>query len=91
MNWSSFTSWIRETLGPPLRAWHEPLDQWLDRLPADTGRYCAMILFASAAIWSLSLKRDYVLLGAPSRAWWRDLRIWAVLALVPYFCVYWWL
>lgn len=91
MSWSSFVTWLRETVGPPLKAWHGPLDEWLDSLPADTGRYFAVALFIAAGVWALTLRRDYVYLGAPDRAWWRDLRLWAVLALVPYVCVYWWL
>lgn len=83
--------WIRETLGPPLRSAHASLDGWIDSLPDETGRYCAIGLFVLAGLWVWTLKRDYIYLGAPDRALWRDLRIWAVLALLPYIFVYWWL
>ena len=89
--WDSLKAWVRETLGPPLKSVHTSLDHWIDGLPLDTGRYCAIGLFLLAGLWSLSLKRDFIYRSAPDRALWRDLRLWAVLALLPYMLVYWWL
>ena len=89
--WNNFYDWVRATFGPSLRAWHEPLDRWIDGLPPSAGRVCAVAVFVIAAICILSLKTDYIYLGAPDRARWRDLRIWALLVLIPYMAVYWWL
>jgi hypothetical protein len=45
-------------------------------------------LFVGLAVWALSLPRAYALRGAPDKAWWRDVRIWAVivigLEIIPY-------
>jgi hypothetical protein len=86
----SVKAWIRETLGPSLKSAHTFLDHWIDRLPPDAGRYCAVGLFVLAGLWVLTLKRDFIYLSAPDRRPWRDLRLWAVLALLPYILIYWW-
>jgi hypothetical protein len=45
-------------------------------------------LFLALAIWALTMPRQYVFLGAPDQARWRDVRIWAVivigLEIIPY-------
>jgi len=73
---------------PVLKRWHEPLDSWLAGLPLWTARICAIALFTIAAVWVLSLKREFVFRGAPDSAAWRDLRLWGVLVLVPYVLIY---
>lgn len=80
--------WLRETLGPPLHQLHEPLDLWLDSLPMWVAKASAVGLFVLAGIWVVSLRRDFVFLGAPNQARWRDLRIWGVFLLLLYTTVY---
>lgn len=80
--------WLRETLGPPLHQLHEPLDLWLDSLPMWMAKASAVGLFVLAGIWAVSLRREFVFLGAPNQKRWRDLRIWAVLLLMLYTTVY---
>lgn len=82
------TAYLDVWLVPPLNSLFGPLDRFLSGLSTDSGRYCAVALFAIAAAWVLTLKRDYVFQGAPDRAWWRDLRLWSVAALAPYVYVY---
>ena len=87
----ALTQWIRDTLGPPLGRWHGVLDDWIATLPEWSGRAAAAALFVSAALWAFTLKRQYIYLGAPDQAAWRDLRWWAALALIPYVLIYLWL
>ena len=65
-----------------------PLDRYLADVSPEVGRWCALALFAIAAIWVFTLKRDYVYLGAADRAVWRDLRLWTVVVLLPYAVIY---
>ncbi len=82
---------VREKLGPPLRALHEPLDAWLGGLPMWIAITCAMGLYLAALLWVWRLRREFVFQGAPDRQRWRDLRIWATGVLLPYIAVYLWL
>lgn len=67
---------------------HDVIDRWLLAIPITWARYVVVAMFALAALWVLSLKRDYVYLGAPDTRRWRDLRLWTVLFLIPYVIVY---
>ncbi len=71
--------------GPPL---HDVIDRWLLAIPIAWARFVVVAMFALAAVWVLSLKRDYVYLGAPDTSRWRDLRLWTVVFLIPYIIVY---
>ncbi len=66
----------------------EPLDAALGALPIWSARVAvaALLILPAAAVWRLG--RDRVLRGAPDRARWRDLRIWALLFVVPYLAIY---
>jgi hypothetical protein len=86
--WVSFGDWLKQNVAPTLHGWLAPLDAWIDSLPLWTGTACALSLFIIVGLWACTLKRDYIYLGAPDRAAWRDLRIWTVLALLPYIIVY---
>lgn len=79
---------LSNTLGPLLRWFLEPLDRFLISLPPSVWLGCAIGLFVVAGIAVWTLKRDYVYLGAPDKAGWRDLRIWSTLLLIPYILVY---
>jgi uncharacterized membrane protein YgaE (UPF0421/DUF939 family) len=82
---------IRNTLGPPLKSLHAPLDRALDAVPMSVAQGCTIGLFVAAAIFAWCMPRRYIYLGAPDQARWRDLRIWATLVLVPYMIIYYWL
>lgn len=79
---------LRATLGPPLRALHQPIDRWLGSLPMSVAMVCALGLYLAAVIWVWGLKKDFLFRGAPGKGWKYDLRIWATLVVVPYVAVY---
>ncbi len=80
--------WLREHVGPPIKQALAPLDRWLISLPMSVAQTAVLGLFAVTGVWIWLLKKDYIYLGAPDRAAWRDLRIWATLVLIPYIAVY---
>jgi len=80
--------WIRDTLGPPLKSLHEPIDQWLGSLPMSVAMACAIGLFVLAGMWVWTLRADFIFRGAPDRSRWRDLRIWSMIVLLPYIAIY---
>ncbi len=86
--WTSFKDLLVRTLAPPLQRALAPLDHWLAGLPSSVGQICAVTLFVLAALWVLTLKRQYIYQGAPDQAWWRDLRLWSILAMLPYIVLY---
>ena len=49
---------------------------------------CVMGLFAIAGIWVWTLRPEFIFRGAPDQKRWRDLRIWAMVVLLPYVGVY---
>lgn len=80
--------WLRAQVGPPIKQFLAPLDRWLISLPMGVAQAAVLGLFVLTGIWLWTLKKDYIYLGAPDRAAWRDLRIWATLVLLPYIAVY---
>lgn len=79
---------LRENLGPPLKSIQEPIDAWLGTVPMWVAMACTIGLFLAAVVWVWRLKRDFIFRGAPGQEWWRDLRIWATLVVVPYIAAY---
>lgn len=75
-------------LGPPLKSIQEPIDNWLGTIPMSVAMACAIGLFLVALLWTWLIKRDFIYRGSPDQAWWRDLRIWATLVVIPYITVY---
>lgn len=65
-----------------------PVDAAMGALPLWSARVAVALLLVlpAAAVWRLG--REWVLRGAPDRARWRDLRIWAALFVVPYLVIY---
>ena len=86
--WESLGNFIRQALGPPIKALHQPIDDWLGSLPMSTALACAIGLFVVAGIWVWTLRTEFIFRGAPGRRWWCDLRIWATLVLLPYIGIY---
>lgn len=86
--WDAFAAFLTAHLAPGLKAILGPLDHWLSTLPTSVARGTAVALFAIATIWAFSLKREYIYLGAPDQARWRDLRIWTVMVTLPYIIIY---
>jgi hypothetical protein len=91
IDWADRLEELRLAIAAPLRALHQPLDNWLDSLPMWVTQACAIGLFVVAGLWVLTLSGDFVYLGATSKSRWRDLRLWSLALLLPYIAVYWWL
>lgn len=79
---------FRQAFGPPLKSIQEPFDAWLGQLPMSVAMSCAIGLFVIAILWTWGLSREFVFRGAPDRRWWRDLRLWATVVVLPYIVVY---
>ncbi len=86
--WKAFSDWMNTNVAPHLHAVLTPLDVWIDALPMWVSKLCAVGLFVIVGLWVSTLKREYVYLGAPDQAKWRDLRIWTWLVLLPYIIIY---
>ena len=84
----TYVAETRVIYGPTLRRLHEPLDVWLGGLPIQWALVAALGLFTLAGIWVWTLRKSFVMIGAPDQRPWRDLRIWATLVLVPYMVIY---
>lgn len=89
---ATWTDWLkkrlRTTLGPPLKKVHEPVDRWLGSLPMSVAVACALGLYAGAVVWVWTLRREFVFRGAPDKRWYRDLRLWATVVVMPYVAIY---
>ena len=70
---------------------HGFVDRWLEAIPLPWARVVVVAFLGAAGVWALTLKREYVYLGAPDQARWRDLRLWAACFLVPFIVIYLWL
>ncbi|MEM9657896.1 MAG: hypothetical protein AAF961_05995, partial [Planctomycetota bacterium] len=79
---------LRDVIGPPLKALHQPVDAWLASLPMGFAVACAVGLYLAAIAWVWTLRREFVFRGAPDQRWWRDLRLWATAVVLPYIVVY---
>lgn len=89
--------WLTEPTGwelaifAGLKALFRPANSFLDSLPPHAWHLAAVGLFALAGICAFFVPRGYVYGGAPDNARWRDLRIWAMLTLLPYMAIYYFL
>ena len=81
-------SFLRSTLGPPLEAFHRPIDAWLASLPMSVALFSAIGLYVIAVIWVWTLPREFVYRGQSTQSRWYDLRIWATLVVIPYVMIY---
>ncbi|HVS13333.1 MAG TPA: hypothetical protein VMV46_05390 [Thermoanaerobaculia bacterium] len=71
-----------------LRALFEPVNALLGALPMGAARVAAVALLVIPLLVVIRLPRSSVLRGAPSTSSWRDLRLWAVVAVLPYVLLY---
>jgi len=88
---NGISSALKETLGPPLKSIQHPIDVWLGGVPMWVAMACCLGLFIAALIWVWQLKRDFIYQGSPDQAWWRDLRLWATVVVIPYLAAYYFL
>ena len=85
---STWQDALRQKLGPPIKALHQPIDEWLGTLPMSVAMACAIGLFVVAGIWVTTLRSEFIFRGAPRRDRLYDLRLWAIALLLPYIGVY---
>lgn len=79
---------INDVFGPPLKAVFHPIDNALADIYMPWARICAVGLFVLAMVWVFSLRKEYVNLDRPNDAWYTDLRIWTVVAMLPHVLIY---
>jgi hypothetical protein len=60
----------------------------MTQVPEPVWKLSALALFASAVVWVFSLKESYVNRGAPGRGFLYDLRLWTIVALLPFVVIY---
>ena len=70
------------------RAVFAPVNRALAAIPMSTARWVALAYIAAGALWTFLLPRRYIYEGAPSLSRWRDLRLWAVVFLIPFALIY---
>jgi len=80
---------LRSNVAPPLKRLHEPIDAWLGTLSLKVAMACALGLYGIAIFGVWLLRKSFVLRGSPGQEWYRDLRIWATLVIIPYVVIYW--
>tara|TARA_Y100001934_G_C12236595_1_gene718100 strand:+ start:65 stop:334 length:270 start_codon:yes stop_codon:yes gene_type:complete len=82
------TQFLEQQLVPLLKPSVDVFHAVIDPLPPSVWRFSICAYLVLGTIWALVLSRDYVLLGSPDRARWRDLRLWVPVLLVPYLLIY---
>jgi hypothetical protein len=65
-----------------------PADALLAAIPLDVARWIVAGFFVVAGLSAVLLPREFDFRGAPDERWYRDLRWWAVLVLLPYLVIY---
>lgn len=61
---------------------------WLYGLPLLWGRLIILFLYLIILLIVWLIKSDYIYLGSPDRKWWRNLKLWATLAIGIQLLVY---
>tara|TARA_B100001750_G_scaffold211551_1_gene192839 strand:+ start:1247 stop:1516 length:270 start_codon:yes stop_codon:yes gene_type:complete len=82
------TQFLEQQLVPLLKPSVDVFHAVIDPLPPSVWRFSICAYLVLGTVWALFLSRDYVLLGSPDRARWRDLRLWVPVLLVPYLLIY---
>ena len=82
------TQFLEQQLVPLLKPSVDVFHAVIDPVPPSVWRFSICAYLVLGTIWALFLSRDYVLLGSPDRARWRDLRLWVPVLLVPYLLIY---
>ena len=83
-----FSAWVTEVFGPFLKLVFHPIDAALAGVYMPWAKIAALALFIGTMIWVYSLRKEYVNLDAPGKQWWRDLRIWTIVSMLPHVIVY---
>ena len=65
-----------------------PVNGALGAIPFEWARPLTVGFLILAAVAVFLIPRDYVFLGAKEKSWKLDLRLWAVIFLIPYILIY---
>ena len=71
-----------------LQAIFGPLNALLGAIPLSAARWLTVAFLVAAALLPLTISRDYVFRGVVERRWYLDLRMWALLCMLPYILIY---
>ena len=71
-----------------LQAIFAPFDALLGAIPLGVARWIVVGFFLAAGAAVLLMPRELVFRGAPDRRLRHDLRLWAILVLLPYVVIY---
>ena len=82
------TFFLEQNLVPLLKPAFDSFHSVIDQLPPLVWRFSICAYLVMGTVWALFLSRDYVFLGSPDQARWRDLRLWVPVLLVPYLLIY---
>ena len=82
------TQFLEQQLVPLLMPSVDVFHAVIDPLPPSVWRFSICAYLVLGTVWALFLSRDYVLLGSPDQARWRDLRLWVPVLIVPYLLIY---
>ncbi len=61
---------------------------WIHTLPVWCAKAGAVLIFGGVIFFTWTLPRDFLYLGSPDTARWRDLRIWATVLLAFQIFIY---
>ena len=86
--YASFVQWVKDTLGPPARGVFGPIDEFLVSLPPGAWVTISVLFILLGGGSALFFKYEFIYRGAPDRALWRDLRLWAILFVIPFALLY---
>ena len=62
---------------------------WITDIPIIWGFLLVNVLLTALLVWCWRLPRRYIFRGAGHRAAWKDLRIWATIAIIMQYGIYW--
>ena len=62
---------------------------WLNDIPLIWAFLLVNAFMTAVLVWCWRLPRRYIFQGAGSQAVWKDLRIWATIAIIMQFGIYW--
>ncbi len=79
---------VGDLLYPVLNIVFEPFNNWLSSFFMPWARIVTLAFFVGTMVWVYSLKKEYVNVDAPSKHFWRDLRLWTVISMLPHVIVY---
>ena len=71
-----------------LSTFFDPIHQVMTSIPLSWARYFVLALLLLPLVALVMQKRSFVFRGAPDEKPWRDLRLWAVVVMLPYLLLY---